>query len=302
MKGVSPSDEEVRLFIDEAPKKIQKAAEYVAPDLSLPFLVLCLVLVYFHESQTYATIIVMISWFVLQVVSSMLKDEFRNDLFWSIFRLIFQVIAYILCGYAWSFAKLWLDLRNGHLTASKEFYACFMLDAFDSKCVTEQLLSYKAFIFQETLRLPISMAYTLSRDPAKMLMEEIYRHSAYSYYVVIHSALQQPEQVVHSNILFWWALYGAGYLFIGYIWSHIKLFVDVQQQALPKTIESDIGNAERVVQMLKWVVFQWVITWPISLLLTLIRHPLRIAADLVYRASVAQMTWIVEKAKQLRIK
>jgi hypothetical protein len=55
------------------------------------------------------------------------------------------------------------------------------------------------------------------------------------------------------------------------------------------------------VKQIKWHVTQWMLTWPLSIVYTLLRHPLRIVVDFVYQLSHRKYMWIVGKAMDTRM-
>jgi hypothetical protein len=291
------------------PDTIQKVADYVSVDFSISFLVLFFALAYFHETRVYETSVVLLIWFALQVTGSLLRQDFRNDLFWSLLKLALNVVIYIVAGHLWSYAKLYIDIRQGHFVMSKEFRECFGADGVNG-CIIQELLKLKWTLGHITLTWPISMAYTLSRDPVNIFVEELQRRSYHHYYAVVHSALESSINTNTPAIDFqWWAIAFAAYFVTGYIWMHIKLFVDVWQRTLPASLEEKVMavyNGDKsyvsVVASCKWLVLEWMITWPVSAFYTLLRHPFRILADVIYNFSVRRLAWIIGKGVELREK
>lgn len=92
---------------------VRTFATYTAPDFSLVFIAFFIALTYFHESHFAYTGVVVGLWIALQLVSYVIKEDFRNDLFWSIFGLIGNLIFYLFIGHCWSLAKLYLDGWQG---------------------------------------------------------------------------------------------------------------------------------------------------------------------------------------------
>ena len=102
-------------------------------------------------------------------------------------------------------------------------------------------------------------------------------------------------------------VYVAAYVLIGWIWSHVKLFIDISQKTLPPSLEREVGTQEArddnynsFLRKLKSLVFNWVIFWPVSLLETLFRHPLVFLWNSIYDFSRRKYAWIIQKALRAR--
>jgi hypothetical protein len=96
------------------------------------------------------------------------------------------------------------------------------------------------------------------------------------------------------------------YIFIGFFWSHAKLYMDVWQKHLPETLSlqltqclsetGDTGCLLSFVYDIKWLIVQWMLTWPMSMVYTLSRDPLRIATDLLFEWSQQRYASIIAHA------
>jgi hypothetical protein len=77
------------LFEDVSPiKLVNEAAAYTAPDFSLLFIGAFVLVTWLHDTHRTATAVILGIWVTLQIASSIIKEDFRNDLFWSVASLI----------------------------------------------------------------------------------------------------------------------------------------------------------------------------------------------------------------------
>lgn len=293
---------------------IQEFASWTRPDLSVTFILFFLALAYFHESHFGAVGSVLVTWSLLQVTAlSMHNDEFKNNLFWNLFGLLGNVAFYLFIGYCWSMIKLYVEIWQGHVApvVMNQIRTCIS-DEGTNGCVYDVLLKFKWDIVRWMTTWPVSMFYTLSRDPLRIFTDAIFMWSERRYMRIITAAVQAFDHTSgssDSSVLLWTVATIVIYLALGYLWTHIKLFVDVWQQALPPSMEEEIRavyagdkNYWHFVRRIKWLVIQWLVTWPFSVVYTIFKHPVRILADFIYRLSHRKYMWIVGKAMETREK
>jgi hypothetical protein len=312
------------MFDGVSPLKIVSiAADLTTPDVSLIFLLLFGVLAYFHEDHFAYTSIALLCWAALQVANYSIQEDFRSSIFWSVLGLLGNFAFYLFLGYAWSFAKLYLEILQGHYKT--EILACVMLShigdagtlvptSYGTECIFNFILSLKWQIARWTITWPMSVAHTLTRDPLRVFTDLAFEWSRQRYVWIVTSALAASEQSPSSSsspltAAAWTIAYAGAYALIGYAWTHIKLFIDVWQGALPPTLDAEVNDLYTrkqsywdFVRKIKWHVIQWMITWPVSMIYTIARHPLRMLADLIYRLSQRKYMFIVSKAMEMRMK
>lgn len=293
-------------------------ARATAPELSVFFCLAFAAVAYFHESHFAHVSIFLGIWLAIQLIFNVLDDDFRNDLFWNVFSLIGNVAFYLFLGVLWAGAKLFLDIWQGHLNA--ELFARIRTCALTEQeaCAIPLLFDMKYMIIQWITTWPASLAYTLSRDPLHIITELLFSWSRQRYFAIMVSAVKAHDlsnSLDNTNggaswiTLATWFSYLLAYFALGYIWTHIKLFIDVWQGALPPSLDSKVRDVyERkasyweFVGQIKWLVTQWMLTWPLSIVYTLLRHPLRILVDFIYQLSQRKYAWIVGKAMETRMK
>jgi hypothetical protein len=173
------------------------------------------------------------------------------------------------------------------------------------------LLEMKWTIMRWMVTWPASLIYTLSRDPLRIITELLFEWSKQRWAYIISLAIQHHDQPDHSpaswaTVAMWFG-YIFAYLIVGYLWTHVKLFIDIWQGALPPSLEAEITEVYQrnasywaFVQRIKALVFQWMITWPFSIVYTILRHPCRMFVDLVYKLSQRKYAWIAGKAMEVR--
>ncbi len=312
--------EDVRIMFDtRSPAQVVNAlATHTAPDFSLVFIILFVALAYFHETHFAYASVVIGTWLAVQVASSVIKEDFRNDLFWSLFSLIGNFIFYLVLGYCWSLAKLYLDVWQGHLSEElmQRIRTCVSTEGTPG-CIMAFLLDMKWDIIKSMTVWPVSLAYTISRDPLRIFTDIAFNWSRQRYVYIISSALQAHDAAATFDaagtngndwqVLVVWLAYVIGYLLIGFLWAHCKLFIDVWQGALPPSLDAEVRsvyagdqNYWRFVYKIKYLVLQWQITFPLSILYTVLRHPLRILADLIHKLSKRGQVWIIKRAMEAR--
>jgi hypothetical protein len=293
-------------FTDEVKASVRTVAEYTAPRFSLFFVAILALGAFFNESHAFPTAIGMLLWFVIQTAGSVLDDDYRNDIFWSILGTFGHLLLYVLFGHVWSYFKLYIDISQSHLD---EAFMLTLKSCEDTSCFIAALLSIKTLIAQWTLTWPMSMLYTLTRDPLTILTNLLYRKSQERYAQVVRTALGTSSDVNDEWTLLWFVGGIVGYLVAGYIWTHIKLFLEVWQGTLSKKFDEQVRAVYeqdesywQFIIDIKWLVMRWMLTWPFSVVYTLFRHPFRMVAEFVYELSQRKYAWITEKAMELRNK
>ncbi len=310
----SDDEQDVHIVFDTL-HTVNTIASHTAPDFSLIFIALFVLLAYFHESHFAYAAIVIVAWFAVQLTASVSKEDFRNDLFWSVFSLIGNFIFYLVIGYVWSLAKLYLDVWQGHLSDElmHNIRTCVSSEGTPG-CIMSFLLNMKWEIVRSMTLWPVSLAYTISRDPLRIFTDIAFNWSRQRYVYIISAALKAHDSATTLEpvgddwqIFALYIAYIIGYLFIGFIWAHCKLFIDVWQGALPQSLDAEVrsvyaGNKNywSFVYKIKYLVLQWQITFPLSFLYTALRHPLRILADIVYTLSKRGQVWIITRAMDAR--
>jgi hypothetical protein len=233
------------------------------------------------------------------------------------------VVFYLVLGGLWVVFKIYLDVRQEHLPAAiiANLTACNAIVtvgnstalAVQTACFGSLLLDMKWILVPWMLTWPISLARTLTRDPLRVATDLIFYWSQRRYVAVIKAALAaSSSSAIHTDdktILLWSVLGPVIYLAIGFIWTHFKLYIDVWQGTLPPSLDQEArriysttegeGNADTApaywpfIRKIKWLVLQWLITWPMSMFYTLMRHPLRIAWDFLYSMTQRKYAAIV---------
>lgn len=300
---------------------LKNVARATAPDFSLIFVVGFLLVTFAHERYFVETASVLACWLVIQLIVITTNDDFKNDLFWNILSLVGHLVFYLFLGYVWSMLKLYLDIWQGHLEPAllERIRNCTTSEQ-NISCVVPLLLDMKLMIVRYMTTWPISVFYTLTRDPLRIFTDLLYHWSRQRWVAIMAMAIQAHD--LQNNVdalsstttaswqtLLMWFAYVLGYVVIGYAWTHVKLFVDVWQGALPPSLDAQVRSVwERkdsyweFVKQIKWLVAQWMITWPISIVYTITRHPLKILVDFVYQLSQKKFVWIVGKAMEARMK
>jgi hypothetical protein len=287
---------------------LEDVISWTYPSFSFSFLVLFVALTLFHESFSRETLFAIGIWTALQIGSSAVKPDFRNDLFWNIMSLIGRVLLYLFIGHLWSYVKFFINIWQGHASESllTSLRACEV-----HTCFTDILLTQKASIAHWTITWPMSMIHTMTRDPLRIVTDLLFHWSQQRMFhlarlaVTLHDNKSSDgyDDATAQLVLIYWIGSVVGYLFIGYLWAHLKLFIDVWRKALPPSVELDLQNRQSYfsfVLKIKWLVTQWILTWPFSVLFTLFQHPLAILAEFIHRVSTRTYAWIVERAFSLR--
>lgn len=281
------------------------------PDFSLPFIAGFLLITIFHESHATFSGCILIAWILVQLVSHVIDEDFYSNLFWNAFGLIGNIFFYLFIGYCWSMAKLYIDIWQGHLPAPliKDIQTCFST-AGTQGCGTVLLSKLKWNVVFWITNWPFSLAYTLARDPLKIATDTIYAFGQKRYISIIKAALE-TESGTHSSsplyLLFTWSAMISGYILMGWLWSHAKLFFDVWQGTLPNVYKRELDEIRQDEQRLwtfivriKRLVVAWNVLWPFSIVYTLLRHPLRLLADLLYALSIRSYMWAARKGLSMK--
>lgn len=254
-------------LLETSAKVVRTAATYTAPNMSLVFVGLLAVGAFFHESHFLPTGIGMGLWLLLQLLGSALDEDFRSDLFWGVIGTLGHLVLYIVIGHVWSYVKLYVDISQRHLSEPlmAQVSACN-----DGECVLKFVWSIKLLIAQWTLTWPMSVLYTLTRDPLTIFTNLLFKWSQARYTWIIQSALGRSSTSDEWALL--WFLGGAvAYFLAGYVWTHIKLFIEVWQGTLPKKLDTQVravydnqASYWNFILDIKWLVMRWMLTWPFS--------------------------------------
>lgn len=306
MEGApSPVVEKKNFINDEVKEALSHIRDATSPDFSLYFIGLFILSTFIHESHTTGFVILFSGWILIQLVTHVLDEDFNSNLFWNIFSLLGNVIFYLFIGYCWSMVKLYIDIWQHHLPIelNNSIYKCFS-DTGKEGCTIQILGELKWYVVKWITTWPFSLAYTLSRDPLKIATDAIYEFGKQRYIYIIKSAISSGNQTIITPL--WFLLMFLSYLIIGWVWSHVKLFFDVWQGTLPSNFNkeaSEINNDQKMyafVIRIKKLVVSWNILWPFSIVYTLLRHPLRMLADVIYAFSIKSYIWITRKALAMK--
>lgn len=284
---------------------IDKTSEWTKPDLSLTFIIFFAIIAIFHESHFEYVAPLLASWIILQAWSLLHGEQ---NIFWAFVHLFQQAVFYLIIGYLWSLAKLYIDVWQGHFDPLQleVMRQCVAPANVQLSCITDILQSIKWYILRSMLTWPASILYTLSRDPLNIFLELTFEWSKKRYMWIIQSALSNPN----SNdgwVLIRFILGVVIYFLIGYTWTHVKLFLDVWQGTLPREMDlavrkcytSQTSYMNFVIQI-KWLVLQWLFTWPLSMLYYLLQHPVRIIAEFIYHMSQRKYAQVIGLAMSWR--
>lgn len=301
---------------------VRNVAQMTSPGTSVMFFILFATFSYIHESYTVHTFIGIAVWILLQILNRVLEEDPKVDFswWWTLWGLFGDILFYLFIGLVWTYPKLYLDVWLNHLPTSSIDY---LVECTKQQIATEKVSCFYGFVEQHRwlfakwmLTWPLNMAYTFSRDPLRIITDMAFEFSRQRYVIIIESALAAIDPSSSSSplddgkrwILFWWVCYVVVYLLIGYLWTHGKLFVDISQGTLPKKLDDDIiqsmhdqnGLSDMLWEKLKGFVTRWWIFWPFSVAHTLLKHPVRIIIETLYKWSRASFTFIIQKAIQFR--
>lgn len=299
---------------------LRSVAQISAPGTSWVFWIGFAIASYFHESYFSHVVVILGVWFAVQVAAGVLDDDFKNDLFWSIFSMGGYLIGYLFAGSVYSISKLWWEISSGHLSAATidQIRQCKLVanTTAEAMTCTSPIFTENGWLLMRWMTTwPISLAHTIFDNPIHTLATLIYTSLRMRYIRVMFSAvdaldahLTGAEPITWSIVAIYFA-YFFGYILIGYAWAHAKLFIDVWQGSFSPSLDQQVRDAYdrkigywAFVRQIKWHVTSWMIVWPFSIFYTLLRHPLRILVDFVYELSQRKLAWIVEKAMFWRMK
>jgi len=319
---VEPVDIDLRAFIPDSLRvaSFSDAAKVTAPDFSVIFILLFSVAAYFYKSHPLYVGIIICGWILLQLIMYVSDEDFQSDIFWNVFTLIGYCTMYLIFGIIWSMAKLYLDVCQKQLPSKlhADIIRCVGPNG-ASGCTSLVLDKLKTHLLQSVFAFPISIAYTMSCDPLK-LMGNLIMSTFYKTYIrIIKSAVnaflaREAADIATKTSASWTAIgmsffVIASYLIIGYLWTHVKLFIDVWQGTLPRRYDTAIrsvwsgdGNYWSFMSTIKHLIVQWVLFWPFSIIYTILRHPMTIIVEIIYRLSKRKYVWIISKAMEKRMK
>lgn len=300
-----------------------RVKEASSPDFSLPFIGVFLLLTFVHEEAPIISGTIVFLWVLIQLIAYALEEDFQANIVWNLFGLLGNLIFYLFIGAIVASAKLYIDYRQAHLPVAilKSIETCLSKGNIDDPCTVAVLGQIRWHVIRWITVWPLSLAYTISRDPLNIATDFIWTQSKRRYLGILLLAVQHSSDATatsggHGGMSWWtpisWLLFIVLYLVIGHLWSHVKLFIDVWQAALPKSAQDQVdqaaqaGEADKDQQVLalvirlKKLVVSWNILWPFSIVYTLLRHPLRILADLVYSLSLKSYVWIMKRGMEWR--
>jgi hypothetical protein len=144
------------------------------PNLSITFFTFFVIVTYFHNDYPWIVGVFMSMWTALQVFDYVTNEDFQSDLFWNWFSLAGNAIFYLILGLAWSFVKLYLDVWQKQLPAPllKSIATCFASSS--SSCAFDILSGMKWRIMYSLMSWPMSIAFTLCRDPLNIFTGVIF--------------------------------------------------------------------------------------------------------------------------------
>jgi hypothetical protein len=278
-------------LLDTAIIRVKQISEYTAPDLSIGFIAFLITVTALHETDARIAVGLIVPWILIQLFTYTTTQYFRNDLFWGILGLVGNVAFYLFVGHMWSYAKLYIEISQERI----------VLDCNSSDCILEFLDKYKWLIANWTIQWPASILFTLANDPFRAITNTLFKWSRQRYIWIISSALSNQSSEISIH---WWIIGILGYFLCGFIWTHIKLFIDVWQSNLSPDLEKLIkkGSYRDFILEIKWIVLQWMFTWPFSVAYNVIRHPMRLLAEFIYQLSERKYIWVTQKAVDMRNK
>lgn len=310
---IAPPDLSIPLFDHvNVRQTVRTVSEATYPSMSFMFLALFLATSYFHETHFVYVGPFLLSWCILQLLNIVTEDEFhQHNLFWNFMALLGNIVLYLVIGYGWSLLKLYIDVWQGHFDPMlmEVMRTCIQSDT-PLSCIPGVLLELKWFIMRSMVTWPVSVIYTLCRDPLNIFTEVVFEWSKKRYVYIITLALSNLDNTSNTSKeihLLYWGLYVIEYFVVGYLWTHVKLFLEVWKGTLPPSLDQEVRDVYArktsywdFVVHIKWLVLQWMFTWPMSILFTLFQHPFRIVADFIYTISTRKYMWIVGQAMELR--
>lgn len=134
------------------------------------FILIVLGSTYFHESRPLSVGAVLFIWVFIQISHSAVpflewKPTCKTCVKWT-----FYFIGYLVVGFLWSFAKLWIHIWRGHL--EEDLLAVLLACQSGSEtCYVDFSYLLQPRIFTWILYFPLSMAMTIFEDPIKIVLE-----------------------------------------------------------------------------------------------------------------------------------
>lgn len=218
-----------------------------------------------------------------------------------------------MAGFVWSAFKMSAIVVHkefgttalSHLSNCREIvcengeFLCAPLE----KCLHEFVTEYEFVSHRWVLTWPMNILQALGNYPYIFFSGRIIEWSRNVYVLAIAIALKGGVRITS----YWTWGFLIAYPILGYGWTHLKLFLDVWQGALPKKEEERIiGIYERnesyleFILDIKWKVLGWMLIWPISMVVTGFGLFLPSLADLIYKYSGRTYAKIVGKAMEWR--
>lgn len=274
-----------------------------APGFSFAFVALFIFATAMHKIKFSATAIGVLCWVIMQVASSVSRDQQHADV-WYFLGLLGNLVYFLLIGVGWSILKLYIDIRQGDIP--KAVMAGFAGCNRSIDCILANIPPLVPDIVQNIVSWPLSIAYTVTSDPLAIIGKFAYGNLRRHFANIVILALASNEGEAILSV-FWTVAFVFAYVLLGFLWSHAKLYIDVWQGCLPAHLDAELcALHERhqsywsFIQKIKGFVVLWGLTWPFSLLHTLLRHPFRIVFDYIYEISKKKYHWIIQKAMELR--
>jgi hypothetical protein len=275
-------------------------AKAVAPDFSPIFIVLFILASYFHEAYPFHFAFLASVWVLLQLYNYVMDPDFRLEIVNRLFTLLVYILVYLSCGIVWSCCKLYIDIWQGQMSENVQILVMRCYDVSGANgCGLGVLNLIKWDLTRSVTAFPISMVYTLSRDPLKLLNGFLYDLLFDTYVSIMMAAAQAHDQgnlkketPINLRRLI---LYIVLYPVIGYAWSHVKLYLDVRRQHIPKRLNDN--DSSNFLHRIRNLLLQWIIFWPISVLHTLLRDPVALFCDFVLHISKRSYIFVIERAR-----
>lgn len=290
------NEEEDEIVLKSPSEIVQTVAEITAFDISAWWFIVFVFLTTVHDIYYKSVIVVVTLWCILQMSSSILKPNFKEQLFWSTISVIGYVLLFLLFGFMWSRFKLSYDIKHANIPK----YIIGMLNACkqDRSCLQTVIDSeLRSYVIQYIIMWPMSILKVLSKEPVKLVAEFVFEKVRFSYTNLVLYALDTSDAydpVTWTSILLN-ILYVMLYVSFGVLWSFVKLYLDAYQDMLSKEKLEKETNLE-FVKRIKWDIITWGITFPFSVCTTLLRHPLKVAIEFVFTILQTKYAYILDKA------
>ena len=297
-------EEEPVIFNPSFASIFHRATAWTAPEFSLAFIVLFGLATWLHKVKFSVTAVGALCWLGLQISASVSRNQGHVDV-WYFLGLLGNLVYYLVLGAVWAGFKLYIDIRQDAVPQAVKL-ALIQCPDRNVDCILSTLPPLVPDIVQNMVSWPLSIAYTITSDPLAIIGKFAYgnlrRH--FAYIVVLALANNDGEATLG---IFWTLGLVLAYIALGFAWSHAKLYIDVWQGCLPKHLDDELCNLRAknqtywvFIQKIKGFVVLWGLTWPFSMLHTLLRHPFRIVFEYIYEISKKKYHWIIQKALQMR--